>query len=227
MCGDMFTSFSETDTIINWLKHDIIWNQRKPYCLLVRQLFANYFKTRPLWGESSGDRRDPLTEGLWWQLFLKWRHDQCKDVIENSKDLIDSIWLTLLLTNRPSLFQKKKEKEKSRCGVSWYSNLSWLMTIFQSSFFTSICQRLGLLYLCYFLNCILASKQSNGFQSKTVRNVLIDIYYRWFTWIWPLLHHIFNFSYHCVLLIQDSKIVYSINIQIFSGLVISLNWRPI
>ena len=32
-----------------------------------------------------------------------WSHDQCKDVIENSKDWIDTIWLTLLLDNRLSL----------------------------------------------------------------------------------------------------------------------------
>ena len=43
--------------------------------------FCKLLKTGPLWGESSGDRRDSPTKGQWWQLSVKWRHDQCKDVI--------------------------------------------------------------------------------------------------------------------------------------------------
>ena len=104
---------------------------------------------------------------------MKWRHNQCKD----SKDSIDIIWLTLLITNRLILL-------KTRCGIRWYLNRPWLMTMTmaQSSIFTSIGHRLGkvFLYLCYFVNCFLASKPSNGFQSKTVTKVLI--YYGWFTW---------------------------------------------
>ena len=73
---------------------------------------------------------------------------------------------------------------KNHCGVRWYSNRPWLMTMTmaQSSFFTSIGKRLGkvFMYLCYFVNCFLASKPSNGSQWKTVRNVLI--YYGWFSW---------------------------------------------
>ena len=36
-----------------------------------------------------------------------------------------------------------------------------------------LCQ--SFLYLCYFVNRFLASKPSNGFQSKTVRNVYITV----------------------------------------------------
>ena len=39
--------------------------------------------------------RDPLTEGLWWQLSMKWRHDQCKDIMPQTPDifsLVDATW---------------------------------------------------------------------------------------------------------------------------------------
>ena len=149
---------------------------------------------------------------------MKWRHDQCKDVIENSKDSIHIIWLTLILSIRLSLFQKKKRKEKNRCGVSVYSNRPWLMTLVQPPFFTLICQRLDKVFLRlrYFVNCFLASKPSNSFQRK-----------RWEMWLYILrlvylmmhsydLYHI-TFSNPTVIVlykfnIQDSNIVYSMNI---------------
>ena len=113
---------------------------------------------------------------------MKWRHDQCKDVIENSKDSIDIIWLTLIRSIRLSLFQKKKRKEKNRCGVSVYSNRPWLMTLVQPPFFTLICQRLDKVFLRlrYFVNCFLASKPSNSFQRNGGK--CDYIYYGWFTW---------------------------------------------
>ena len=106
---------------INWLKH---WVKSTETRLFVRSTaFCKLIKTGPFWAESSGDCRDPPTKGQWWQLSMKWRHDQCKDVIENSNDFIDTIWLTLLHTNRLSLSPTPTplKKEKNRCGVSWYS----------------------------------------------------------------------------------------------------------
>ena len=120
--------------------------------LFVRSIaFRKVIKSGPLWGKSSGDRRDSPTKGQWWQLSMKWRHGQCK---ENSNDLIDTIWLTLLLAKRLSLSPSPHrppppppphpppttppttKKRKNRCGVSWYSNWPWfIMTMMRSSFF--------------------------------------------------------------------------------------------
>ena len=76
---------------INWLSHNIVWNQQLDY------LFNSIYKlttTVTLWGESSDDRRDPLTKDLWWMLSMRWRHDQSKNVIKHSKDLINTNPLT-------------------------------------------------------------------------------------------------------------------------------------
>ena len=101
---------------INWLSHNIVWNQQLDY------LFNSIYRlttTVTLWGESSDDRRDPLTKDLWWMLSMRWRHDHSKNVIKHSKDLID----TNLLTHPQTQTIPKK---KNRSGASWYSNRSWL-----------------------------------------------------------------------------------------------------
>ena len=101
---------------INWLSHNIVWNQQLDY------LFNSFYRlttTVTLWGESSDDRRDPLTKDLWWMLSMRWRHDQSKNVIKHSKDLIDTNPLTHPQT-------QTIPKKKNRSGASWYSNRSWL-----------------------------------------------------------------------------------------------------
>ena len=101
---------------INWLSHNIVWNQQLDY------LFNSIYRlttTVTLWGESSDDRRDPLTKDLWWMLSMRWRHDQSKNVIKHSKDLIDTNPLTHPQT-------QTIPKKKNRSGASWYSNRSWL-----------------------------------------------------------------------------------------------------
>ena len=73
------------------LSHNIVWNQQLD-CLF--NIIYRLTTTGTLWGESSDDRRDPLTKDLWWMITMRWRHDQSKNVIKDSKDLIDSNPLT-------------------------------------------------------------------------------------------------------------------------------------
>ena len=82
--------------------------------------FRKLIKAGPLWGEFSGDRRDFPTKGQWWQLSMKWCHDQCKAIIENSNDLIDTIWLTLLLANRNMMPSLTGSQRDGRCIHQYY-----------------------------------------------------------------------------------------------------------
>ena len=77
---------------INWLLHNIVWNQRQ-----IDYLFNSIYRlttTGTLWGESFDDRRDPLTKDLWWMICMRWRHNKSNNIIKVSKDLIDTNPLT-------------------------------------------------------------------------------------------------------------------------------------
>ena len=89
MCGDMLISFNETDTKHRLTEAWYCLKSTKTRLLVRSTAFCKLVKTGPLWG------RDPLTEGMWWQLSMKWRHDQCKDVMSQTPDifsLADTAW---------------------------------------------------------------------------------------------------------------------------------------
>ena len=101
------------------LSHSIVWDQQLNY------LFNNIYRlttTGTLWPESSDDRRDPLTKDLWWMISMRWRHDQSKSIIRESKDLIDTNPLTHPQT-------QTTPKKKNQSDVSWYSNRPWLCPV--------------------------------------------------------------------------------------------------
>ena len=162
MCGDMLISFIETDTKNKLTFKSILSeiNGNSTACS-----FNRFLQTNENWSFVRGIIRKPSWSPYRRPVFessTKWRHDQCKDVIENSKDLIDIIWQTHSLTNRLSLFQIKinKIKNKKIAVVLVDARTGrdlWLW--FSPPFLISICQRSGKVfwYLCYFVNCFLAS----------------------------------------------------------------------